>query len=254
MKKEQILLIIFIPAFLSYCTNSKKDSVDGIIKNWLGKEIHFPENITCIHGAEVICPDYSTLNYKVLYYVDSLSCMSCDFHLNEWQSLIQEADSLFHEKVSFLFFFHLNGSKEYKSLFQENSFFYPVFIDSTNQIDRINHFPKEEIYHCFLLDETNKIQVIGNPVLNSKIWKLYKNQISGNIDNNIESTTTVQIDSLLLNFGDIPVNQKIQYEVKIKNTGENPLVIKNVITTCGCTNVKEGIIKGTIHKNNNKTL
>lgn len=230
---------MLIPVFLYCCTNNKKREAEDIVKNWLGKKIYFPKNITCIHNDNTICPDFLMQNYKILLYMDSIRCMSCDFHLDVWQNLIRETDSLFQEKVSFFFFLHLNGSKEYKSLFQENSFFYPVFIDSTNQIDRINHFPLEEVYHCFLLDKTNKIQVIGNPTLSPKIWNLYKNKIAGTMVNNkVETTTTVEMNSSLLNFGNIPVKQKTKYVVKIKNTGKNPLIINGVSKSCGCTNVK----------------
>lgn len=37
------------------------------------------------------------------------------------------------------------------------------------------------------------------------------------------------------NFGDIIQGQKVEYEFKFKNTGNAPLILQNVLTTCGCT-------------------
>lgn len=36
-------------------------------------------------------------------------------------------------------------------------------------------------------------------------------------------------------FGDIPQGQKVEYVFKFKNSGTQPLVISDVITTCQCT-------------------
>ena len=50
------------------------------------------------------------------------------------------------------------------------------------------------------------------------------------IDNNIE------IDKLVHNFGDIAIDMgPVSCEFKIKNIGNKPTVIYNVVTSCGCT-------------------
>lgn len=36
-------------------------------------------------------------------------------------------------------------------------------------------------------------------------------------------------------FGDIVQGDKVAYTFKFKNTGTEPLILKNVMTTCGCT-------------------
>lgn len=37
------------------------------------------------------------------------------------------------------------------------------------------------------------------------------------------------------NFGDISQGDKVSYTFNFENTGNEPLIISNVITTCGCT-------------------
>ncbi len=37
------------------------------------------------------------------------------------------------------------------------------------------------------------------------------------------------------NFGDVNQGEKVQEVFKFKNTGNAPLILQNVLTTCGCT-------------------
>ncbi|MDR2145537.1 MAG: hypothetical protein LBE91_03635 [Tannerella sp.] len=111
-----------------------------------------------------------------MLYTDSLGCTGCRTKLEVWKKLIQEADTIFEHKPDFLFFFQpkYRGLKELKILLRNYHFDYPVFVDTENEIMRLNNFPKEPEYQCFLLDKDNKVVMIGNPVLNPGIWELYK--------------------------------------------------------------------------------
>jgi hypothetical protein len=157
-------------------TNVKK-----IVTEWTGKDVKFSDGIECLKTDSLIpCPDISKQNYKILLYIDSIGCMSCRFRLGEWKKIIAGADTLFSKKPDFIFVFQPKhvGDKEIKQLLKQNGFIYPVFIDIDNQTFALNNFPKEQEYQCFLLDKDNKVVMVGNPVLNPAIWKLYKQVIS----------------------------------------------------------------------------
>ena len=184
MKKFiSIFLIVFL---LLSCNNRVKD-VQKIVKEWTGKGIQFPQNPECMLLDSIIqCPETDNNNYKILLYVDSLGCTSCRTKLSEWKRLIQETDTLFVQKPDFLLFFQpkTNGLEELKMLLRSNGFNYPVFIEKENVIMKLNNFPKEPKYQCFLLDKENKVVMVGNPVYNPAIWELYKKIIreNGNTD------------------------------------------------------------------------
>ena len=91
---------------------------------------------------------------------------------------MEEADSLFQGKVGFLLFFQPKSVKEMGYLFIRDRFDYPLFMDTGGEINALNHFPQAQQYQCFLLDSNNKALMIGNPVLNQKIWELYEERIS----------------------------------------------------------------------------
>jgi hypothetical protein len=113
----------------------------------------------------------------------------------EWKQLIEESDTLFHENLSFLLFFQPKNKKEMNFLFQRDRFDYPVFIDTNNAINRLNHFPEKPEYQCFLLDRDNKVLMIGNPATNPKIWELYKQTVSGKTQTNTTPITTVCVEN-----------------------------------------------------------
>jgi hypothetical protein len=43
---------------------------------------------------------------------------------------------------------------------------------------KLNNFPQEREYQCFLLDKQNRVVMVGNPVYNHAIWELYKKIIN----------------------------------------------------------------------------
>ncbi|GHT28790.1 hypothetical protein FACS189432_07220 [Bacteroidia bacterium] len=124
-------------------------------------------------------------------------------------------------------------------LLKRDGFNYPVFIDMDNRINQLNHFPSEQSYQCFLLNKDNKVIMIGNPVLNPKIWELFKKQISGNkITTQQEKLTSVEADKTTYNFGNILLGESSKAVFQLKNIGDFPLIINHVSTSCGCTAVE----------------
>jgi lipocalin len=53
-------------------------------------------------------------------------------------------------------------------------------MDVDNKLNTLNHLPFQMEYQCFLLEPNNKVALVGNPVLNPKIWILFKQYISKN--------------------------------------------------------------------------
>jgi hypothetical protein len=178
-----VLAIILSTVFS--CINKNRKETEKVVTEWIGKEIKFPEKLWCnILGKDTVsdlCVDLLRKQYKILLYVDSTGCSNCRLKLLEWKQLIRESDSIFHGQVGFLFFFQPKDKMEAGFISQQADFDYPLFIDVENTVGRLNHFPKQQIYQCFLLDENNKVLIIGNPVLNSELWNLYKSEICKNI-------------------------------------------------------------------------
>jgi hypothetical protein len=55
--------------------------------------------------------------------------------------------------------------------------------------------------------------------------------------NDVDTTSFAQIsfETTVHNFGDVNQGEKVEQIFKFKNSGNLPLVLQNVLTTCGCT-------------------
>ncbi len=49
------------------------------------------------------------------------------------------------------------------------------------------------------------------------------------------SFAQIEFDVSSHNFGDLIQGEKAEFEFKFKNAGSTPLILQNVLTTCGCT-------------------
>ncbi|GAB6011598.1 hypothetical protein [Viscerimonas tarda] len=185
---RQPVLLVMVCIFPLSCTqNQKLNESEAIVNEWVGKIILFPAKVSCSFVLkDTVCPNLAATTYKILLYTDSTGCTSCKLKSPYWKDFIQEVEDFEQGKISFLFYFHPQEKKQLKHLLKHEGFSYPVFIDERNQIDSLNHFPKQQEYQCFLLNKENKVVAMGNPTMNPKIWELYKNIIWG------DTTATIQ--------------------------------------------------------------
>ena len=162
------------------CQDRRKAEIAELVSEWQGKEIVFPPQSTfTIQGKDTVHYPI-TADHKVFVYVDSVGCTSCRLQLLKWKHLMAEFDSITGSSVQFLFYITPKTQKEARYITRRDDFTHPVCIDLHNEIGRLNQFPEEEMFHCFLLDADNKVCVIGNPVHNQAVKKLYVETISKN--------------------------------------------------------------------------
>ncbi|MDR1368769.1 MAG: DUF1573 domain-containing protein [Dysgonamonadaceae bacterium] len=174
--------------------------------------------------------------YKILLYVDSMGCTSCKLRMPEWKKIIQETDSIAPDQVGFLVFFYPRSIKELDYMLMRDQFDYPVFVDEHNEIDKKNQFPKEMSFQCFLLDENNKVLVVGNPSINPQIWELYKQKILGKkMVNKASPNTLIEISQSEMEISGLELEKVFVATFRLTNKGNIPLIIKDIKSSCGCT-------------------
>lgn len=239
MKTLNLIILALLPVFFS-CKNEKKEKekhIAQLVNEWQGKQIVFPENLIFTRYL-TDTTDYRIpqSEYKVLVYVDSIGCTSCKLQLHKWKELIEYTDSVTQEKIPFLFFFHSKDYKEIRYLLKRDGFDRPVCIDMDDRLNKQNKFPADMTFQTFLLDKNNKVAALGNPVHNTAIKDLYLKQITGK-DSPTKNMlkTTAEATQTEIDFGTFEKSEIKQTTFEIKNTGNNPLVIVDVSTTCGCT-------------------
>lgn len=228
------LIILLLTIFLSACQDKQKEIITLLVKEWQGKQILFPENMVFTRFASdttnFVIP---TSDYKVLVFVDSIGCTSCKLQLSRWKEFIRYTDSISQKNIPFLFFFQFDDQWEIHSLLIRENFDKPICLDRSDSLNQLNHFPKDIRFQVFLLDKNNKVVVIGNPVHNPNVKELYLEEISRKQPvAPIQTTVKVEKESLLLET--IPLGKSKDSLSTLVNTGDQPLVIIDVTTTCGC--------------------
>jgi len=58
---------------------------------------------------------------------------------------------------------------------------------------------------------------------------------SGDEDIVVGERTTIEVDTRIFNAGEVVKGELIEAEFEVKNTGDHPLIIAEVSTSCSCT-------------------
>ena len=167
----QIILMAILASCLFSC-NSYQRKVKKIVEEWTGKEVVFPPLKAKMMGRDTVLPNILNHKFKILTYVDTVGCTSCRLKLFDWRILKKELDTL-SEKVPLLFVIQSENYQEFEEIQRVNKFICPVFYDYHGDLNKINHFPDDPNFQTFLLDEDNKVIVIGNSVTNEQMHKIY---------------------------------------------------------------------------------
>ena len=238
-----LLQILCMFCFLS-CQESEKERITRLVNEWEEKEILFPpHSIFTIQGKDTVDFDCKGADYKIVTYVDSISCTSCKLQLHSWKAWIAEVDSITSGTVPFLFYFHPKDIKELRYLTRRDNFTYPVCFDEKDDFNALNGFPSEMMFQTFLLDKENKVIGMGNPIHNPNVKELYLMKITGENQSKVDaSITEMSIDQTEYNFGTFPMAEKQECTFRLSNTGKTLLVIQDVTTFCGCTKVNYSFI------------
>ena len=181
--------------------------------------------------------------YKIVNYVDSTGCLSCKLQLPLWNLFITQMDSVYHSDVPVYMVFAPKAVdvREVQYILRRDTFHHPVCLDLADSFNRLNGFPSDEEFHTFLLDGSNKICAVGNPVHNRRVKDLYLRIIRGESPQSPSDAgtpvTTVSVSSAEADLGTFPWQEPRTCTFTLRNTGDRPLVIHDVTTSCGCLTV-----------------
>ena len=246
MRMNSLLLkirpLFLLSAVLFICScgeQQKQQEVTQLVNEWQGREVLLPDSVifTVMAKDTVPSPDHTGAPYKVFTYVDDAGCVSCQLQLARWQALIAEMDSLTGGAMPFLFYIVTRDVPGLRQLLRRDSFVYPVCIDVGSRIDRLNHFPPKQAFRTFLLDGSNRVLVMGNPVHNPTVWRLYMEEIKKDPSSRNISTSLLGADRQDIDLGKVRLGATKEMKVRIINEGEQTFVLGGVDTSCDCTEV-----------------
>lgn len=219
----------------------QKELIFSILDEWNGKTIILPDHLN-LFGQRSDSVDYFSSEYKILNYVDSLGCLSCDLRLREWSILLKEFRDRNLSIVPVFIFSSKNKKiiKEIQSVIKQSAISFPIIVDSLDRINKLNNFPSDTRFQTFLLDRKNKVLAVGNPVLNNNIKDFYFKMVKGEVetkDEEEQALTLVKCNQETAFLGTVEYQKEQSAEFVFTNNGSTPFVIQNVTTSCGCVTV-----------------
>ena len=123
---------------------------------------------------------------KMIVFYGPDECSSCNATtLYRWDMVTQFAESTHGAFVPVFIFAPAEGKEQelYITL-KSLRLNYPVYVDNSNEFWTKNRFiPQERKYHVLLTDKDNKEVLAGNPLNNTKLWDMYKRDITEMIRN-----------------------------------------------------------------------
>jgi len=146
MNKYLPITLFFVLFIFTSCNNKKSNqAVISFVAEWTDKQILMPTDISPFYAdstnKEIITNRQDV--YKIVVYVDSFECTTCNLRLYLWKEFIRETTECCADEVNFLFYFQpKSNNSDIISLMKRDRFYYPVYFDKYNTIAKINNWGK----------------------------------------------------------------------------------------------------------------
>lgn len=193
-----ILLIAMGYYSLSAC-NSHKAEVQATVEEMQSSAITIPyERMEC-WASDSILEDrpWNKAKLKLVHYVDSATCSTCYLQKIAIYGLLFSMETQSNNDFYNVFIINPNiiAKKKLISDFSGKLIPQTIFVDSANVFMEVNpNIPSESMFHTFLLDENNKVILVGNPMLNKQIEDMMLSIVDEKLGNNLSQKVEKNIE------------------------------------------------------------
>lgn len=168
MKNLPLLLLIILLS----CTN--RHNIQLELANFQSKPITIPTLLQVANDSSFV--GRSDCKVRLVVYTDSTGCTSCNLtKMYLWDSLIEFSNKYNGGlKYHFIFSPQKRDIKQFEMSIRNRNMHYPIFLDTLGEFEKLNlHLPKNRKLHTFLLDESNHVILVGDPMQNKQIRKMF---------------------------------------------------------------------------------
>ena len=176
---NRLFLILFVFVMFCACKTNNRDKVEeykSFVAKYMDQYIYLPDTILPIRVATNGNTNYLALKnankFKIITSIDG-SCHVCLEQLEEWNGIVQECDST----VIFLCFLNAFDNMTMEMLLEKKSYNFPLIFDYEHSFLKENNISIHQEIKTFLLDNNNKVLLVGSPIENPKMWDLYKKRM-----------------------------------------------------------------------------
>lgn len=170
MRTLTIIWLLGACLFISCNHKSPKKELANLIESRIGQVVDFPNSIYSPSTNSTKPLDFLDGKYKVVVYTEG-DCGVCIANLYKWKEYIKESKTLF-EGTDLIFIVYSINFPRFEYNTEKAEIILPYYYDSINQYTTVNKLD-EIVLHTLLLDNNNKIKLIGSPIDNPAMQKLY---------------------------------------------------------------------------------
>lgn len=167
-------LLLILPLLLLSCEGDKtvRDDVRKIKSQSLVVSLDKMEKRICVSDTSFNVTNRPK-EYTIVVYTGEKSCSSCALKgMYRWDRLLRETGA--DLKAVFIFAPAKEKMEEFSFTMRTSSPSQPIYIDTANVFLTENpQVPDISALHTFLLDKDNKVLMVGNPIINPEIRKLF---------------------------------------------------------------------------------
>lgn len=175
MKSLYFLFLIAACSFITAC-ESNKSKIRNTIEQMQSAQIVIPyDKLDCWTSDSLKKESpWKNAKLKLVHYIDSTQCSSCYLVKKQVLEPLLNLEKESNNKFCNIFIVHPgDNSRNWKMLannYKHKSTPTTLFIDSVNVFMEVNpNIPSESMFHTFLLDDNNKVILVGNPIFNKQI-------------------------------------------------------------------------------------
>lgn len=234
-------MILILLLLTSACSKISQDkNIGDIITSWSGRKIVFPDTLIAELQNHPVDIDICDEGFLILTVLNTdKGCTSCQMMLREWEQLLTdlEFNSRNATSVQLLYVIESSPKKEIRDVIKELDFRYPIIYDPDKAFEQLNKFPKKDALRTFLLDNDNKVIVIGNPITVKPLKEVYQNLVSHR-DSTISDDEAMRLPYKLsarrVPLGAVSGETRKISSVIIKNIADSTIRINKVESSCPC--------------------
>lgn len=157
-----------------------RGKINRDMRQLAGSHIRFPPSLLSFEGQEIIPFETDDSKAHIVIYYDTAACGTCLINsLPEWHELMDSVEMLCPD-VDFIFVMSPQNT-HYNTVLRSaviNNADYNIAIDKSCDFAKYNpQIPDDERLHTFLTDRTGEVVVVGSPLHNQAIWRMYKNAL-----------------------------------------------------------------------------
>jgi hypothetical protein len=180
-----LLIIALILLVLNVLLKNRSESRKAqklVVEKYLGKKLILPTELPILfkfNDSLLFGEKLFNNEYKICTSIWS-DCIPCLYELMEWDTLINKLNV--KGNVAFLFYTYTSDYKLFmQNMYPEITIQYPIILDTLNLFCTLNNInPNNKLYNTFLINEDDKVILIGNPIKGEAIKQLYFNTILRN--------------------------------------------------------------------------